>query len=234
MKTFSDHAQEKLVGLYNNHAHEVGSVLLKSDPEKYKSYSATDCITYVLNVLGYAFEKTGDAKAAKHVWRLGKHGTELGTYLVKRHGWKGVYINPDVMHPKDADSEHSFSHHLAVKNCRYYQIPLKYRVVNYSVTPLNHIAFGQLNPKAAPSALNPIDLANLALIKFGFGVSRGGSHTWLFSWGQVYEVHWEGIGDTLYEASPLRTYPWLSGAIVVPPDQASGLAASTRLACGDD
>jgi hypothetical protein len=232
MKTFSDYAHEKLVGLFNNHAHEVGSVLLKSDPTKYKTYSATDCITYVLNVLSYAFEKSGDAEAAKQVWRLGKHGTELAAYLVKRHGWKGIYINPDVNHPLDGDSEHSFSHHLAVKHCHYYQIPLNYQVVNYSVTPMKHVAFGRLNPKAGPTALNPVDLVNLALIKFGFGVSRGGRHTWLFSRGQVYEVHWEGIGDTLYEASPLRTYPWLSGAIVVPTDQKSVLAASTRLACG--
>lgn len=234
MKSFSEYALEKLVGLYRNHAHEVGSVLYASNPEKYKSYVPTDCITYVLNVIAYAFEKCGDGESAKQVRRLGRHGTEVAEYLVKRHKWRGVYINPDVNHPLDADSEHSFSHHLAIKTCLYYRIPLEYRVINYSVTPARDPAFGKLNAKAGPTRLNLVDLANLSLLKFGFGVSRGGRHTWLFSQGKVYEVHWQGIGESLYEASPLRTYPWLSGAIVVPPDQVHLLSISAQLKCGEE
>jgi hypothetical protein len=232
MKSFSEHAHDKLIGLYNNHSHEVGSLLFASDPKKYETYTPTDCITYALNVISYAFEKINDEKSAKKVRQLGKHGTELAEYLVKTHKWKGVYINPDVKHPLDADTEHSFSHHLAVSTCLYYQIPLEYRVVNYSVTPATHPAFKKLNIKTGLTKLNLVDLASLSLIKFGFGISRGGRHTWLFSQGNVYEVHWDGIDKSLYEASSLRTYSWLSGAIVVPPDQAHYLSMSARLKCG--
>ena len=233
MKQFSDYAFEKLTDLYLHHSHEVGSELLKLDPEAYKSYVATDCITYALNVIAYAFEQRGDSGAAKQAWQLGKHGTKLAAYLVKQHQWKGIYINPDVNQPLDGDSEHTYTHHLAVKTCNYYQIPLKYQVVNYAVTPKTHPAFGMLNKRNVATTLNSVDVASLKLVLFGFGVSRGGRHTWLFSKGNVYEVHWDGIGDSLYQASPLKTYPWLSGVIVVPPDQAHVLSVSSRLKCGD-
>lgn len=233
MKLFSDFALEKLLDLYAHHTHEVGSELRKTDPEKYKSLTPTDCITYALNVIGYAFEKSGDPQAAKAVWRLGEHGTELAVYLVEHHRWSGVYINPDVNHPLDADSEHSYSHQLALETCNYYRIPLDYQVINYSVTPVSHPAFGRLNPRLGATPLNSIDITSLDQVSFGFGVSRGGRHTWLLSKGKVYEVHWNGIGDTLYERSPLQSYPWLSGAVTVPPDQARLLAISAQLKCGD-
>jgi hypothetical protein len=53
-------------------------------------------------------------------------------------------------------------------------------------------------------------------------------HTWLFSFGSVYEVHWDGIGSDLYERTPLEVFGWLSGAIVVPPDQANLLSLSAQ------
>lgn len=61
-------------------------------------------------------------------------------------------------------------------------------------------------------------LAKLKRVRFGVGVSKGGRHTWLFSLGWVYEVHWDQIGPSLYEKSSFETYGWLSGAIVLPPD----------------
>ncbi len=69
-------------------------------------------------------------------------------------------------------------------------------------------------------------------MNFGFGLSKGGMHTWVFSKGKVYEVHWDKIGSELYEATPLRRFPWLSGAIIIPPDQAAFLAATSKLKCG--
>ncbi|MEJ2455372.1 MAG: hypothetical protein P8103_14620 [Candidatus Thiodiazotropha sp.] len=232
MRRFSDHAIEKMIDLYRSHSHEVGSELLKTDPDKYKSLSATDCITYALNVIAYAFEKVGSDKAAKEVWELGGKGTELASYLVGQHHWKGVYLNPDVNHPLDADSEHSYSYHLALKTCTYYRIPLDYQVVNYSITPSHHAAFRKLNTRVGVTALNRIDIASLNLVGFAFGISRGGRHSWLFSKGVVYEVHWNGIGDTLYERSSLKSYPWLSGALVVPTDQVHLLSVNAQLKCG--
>ena len=89
MKTFSDYALEKLTDLYKNHSHEVGSELKKADPVTYKSYESTDCITYALNVIGYAFKKVGNEKAAKKAWTLGKHGTDLAAFLVNEHKMEG-------------------------------------------------------------------------------------------------------------------------------------------------
>lgn len=166
------------------------------------------------------------------MWKLGQHGTELAAYLVNQHRWKGIYINPDINHPLDADSEHAYTSYLASKTCRYYKIPLEYKVTNYSVTPKTNLAFQKLNKNRNLTKLNTIDMTSLSLVKFGFGVSRGGRHTWVFSKGKVYEVHWDKIGDKLYEASSLITYPWISGAIVIPPDQVAFIAASAKLKCG--
>jgi hypothetical protein len=232
---FHEHAYEKLIDLYRNHEHEVGSELQKTDPITYGSYKSTNCITYVMNVLSHAFESIGDAKAAQHVWTLAKHGTELAQYLVTKHGWKGIYINPDVNHPRDAPdprcSEHPYSHYLANKTCKYYKIPLHYKVINYTPTPKDDPAFQQLNEHLSETALNNIDIAGLEKVKFGFGVSRGGMHTWVYAEGYVYEVHWNAIGADLYEAMPLRLFPWLSGAIVIPPDLAGVIPASAKLSC---
>jgi len=231
MKIFSDYAKEKLLDLYNNHDHEVGSELKKSNPEKYKSYESTDCITYALNVISFAFKSIGNNEAAKRSWGLGKHGTELAKYLVNHHGWKGVYINPDVNHPLDSDSEHAYTSYLASKKCEYYKVPLEYKVTNYAITPKTNPAFGKLNKSKGVTALNTIDIASLEFVKFGFGVSRGGRHTWLFSKGKIYEVHWDEIGANLYESSSIRAFPWLSGAIVVPSEQAALIVASAKVKC---
>ena len=232
MKTYSDYAKEKMIELFNSHEDEVGSELKKLHPEKYKDYKSTDCITYSLNVISYAFEKSGNSKAAKNVWGLGKRGVDLAKYLVNSHGWKGVYINPDSVHPADAQAEHTFSSHLATRTCKYYQIPLHFRVDNYAPTPRTNPAYRQLNRNAGVTSLNKVDITSLEQVKFGFGLSRGGMHTWVFSKGKVYEVHWDKIGSGLYEATSLRRFPWLSGAIVIPSDQGAFLSASSKLKCG--
>ncbi|MGD8782902.1 MAG: hypothetical protein PVG75_00615 [Thioalkalispiraceae bacterium] len=232
MKKFSDYAYAKLIDLYNNHSHEVGSQLKAMDPAKYKSLKSTDCITYALNVMSYAFEQTGNKEAAKKVWSLGQHGNELAAYLVNQHNWKGIYINPDVNHPKDRSDEHTYSNYLANRSCKYYKIPLSYKVVNYNTTSKLHPSFQKLNTHLGETKLNLTDVKSLSKVKFGFGISRGGKHTWLFSNGKVYEVHWDSIGAGLYESMHISKYPWLSGAIVVPPDQALLLSKSVMLKCG--
>lgn len=169
-------------------------------------------------MISYAFKKTGKSEVAKRVWELGNHGNELAAYLVNSNDWTGIYINPDVYHPSDADNEHTFSNVVALKRCTYYKVPLTYRVANYNPTPKSHWAFEKLNRDRGVTKLNAVDIGKLKTVKFGFGISRGGMHTWLFSKGYVYEVHWDKIGANLYEKSPLEFYPWLSGAIVVPRD----------------
>lgn len=233
MKTFTDYAQEKLIDLFNNHDHEVGSELKKLEPEKYKDYKSTDCITYALNVISHAFRSIGDESSAKRVWSLGKKGSELAQYLVNQHGWRGIYINPDLKHPLDADAEHVYTGILAEQKCLYYGIPLSFKVANYFPTPASHSAFKKLNKASGITQLNTIDIASLKSVRFGFGISRGGRHTWVFSKGKVYEVHWDAVGKDLYDETPLNDFGWLSGAMVIPVDQAAMVSASAKLKCGN-
>ena len=236
IKIFTDYALEKMMDLFHHHDHEVGSQLKKAEPEEYKNYQSTDCITYVLNVLSHAFREMGNDQSAGRVWQLGAHGTRLAKYLVKKHGWKAIYLNPDAVHPRDATAdavrrseEHTYSSLIALKQHTYYDIPLEYAVQNYCVTPEDHESFQLLNKNKPVTQHNEADIASLEQVEFGFGISRGGMHTWLFSKGKIYEVHWNSIGDGLYEATPVRIFPWLSGAIIIPPEQAEHLAASAKL-----
>ena len=80
--------------------------------------------------------------------------------------------------------------------------------------------------------LDPISILSLEKVKFAFGISRGGMHTWLYSKGKIFEVHWDSVGDGLYEKSSLRSYPWISGAFFIPPDQKHLLAKDLLLKCG--
>lgn len=224
-RNFTYYAHRKMIDLYNNHDHEVGSELYKSDPDFYKDYKRTNCITYVLNSISYGFKKMGNAHAANKVWDYIIRGTDLASYLIHHHDWEGIYLNPDVKNPADGDSEHPYSYRIARKHCTYYSLPVSSFAVNYRPT--------EVWDGDTPTRKNKKDIAELSNIKFGFGVSRGGTHTWLFSEGRVYEVHWYGIGDDLYEHSSLENdFPWLSSLLIVPPDQAKLLRQSPIRKCG--
>jgi hypothetical protein len=219
--TFSVYAKAKLLALYNDHADEVGSRIAAQHPNK----KATDCITYVINVLKYAFDQTGDKAAAEQVANLGRYGTKLAAYLVKTHQWKGVYYNPDVNHPSDGQLEHPYSYFKKANLSKvYYDIPISHMVINYSPTPATnpHLkSFSSLGGIKDPTVKESKQLDELKKIPFAVGLSRGGMHTWLYSTGSIYEVHWDRIGSDLYEATNFEDYAWLSGALVVPPDAAA-------------
>jgi hypothetical protein len=218
MASFSQHAQTKMLDLYNNHGHEVGSQIKSMHPGK----TPTDCITYVINVLKHAFEKSGNKAAADKVVKLGQYGTALAAYLVNSQKWKGVYYNPDVNHPRDGQLEHPFSYYKkALLSKKYYDIPISHWVIDYKPTPKsdpNYKSFSGIGGSKALTTQDTTQLDKLKKAKFGVGVSRGGKHTWLYSLGNVYEVHWDQIGAGLYEASSFEDYPWISGALAIPPD----------------
>lgn len=127
---YSEEAYKKMIDLYNNHSHECGSQIISTCPGK----TPTDCITYVINVLSYAFEKSGDKAASSRVKELGKYGTGLAAYLVSDRGWKAVYINPDVNHPRDKKYEHVKTYNEVKAKLPYYNIPIDHIVVNYTPT----------------------------------------------------------------------------------------------------
>lgn len=225
-KTFADHAKFKLLDLFAHHDNEVGSQLYKEDPVKYHNYKQTDCITYGMNCMTYAFKQLGDEDSAKKIWHYIVSGADVAAYLVQVHNWECIYINADTRNPADGDSEHPFSYQMAKKYCKYYKLPVSFMVVDYNPTKPD-----ESTPIANPTPENSADIGLLKNIQFGFGLSRGAMHTWTFSGGDVYEVHWCGIGADLYEKTPLKTFAWLSGAIVVPPETARSLRAAGLRTC---
>jgi len=61
-------------------------------------------------------------------------------------------------------------------------------------------------------------LETVSKVKFAYGIARGATHTFLFSYGEVFEVHWEHEGAKLYGSRSFKDYNWFSGALIIPPD----------------
>ena len=170
----------------------------------------TDCITYVIKTLSKAFTQVGETDAAKTTRSLYEDGSDLAKYLVEQQDWTGYYWNPDVRHPSDNDSEHPSTYQEAQRTGLYYGIPITGYIINY-------------RPHKPATKLDRQGLDWLRKVKFGYGIARGARHTFLVSFAEIYEVHWEEIGDKLYSKTPLESpqWKWLSGAIVVPPGTTS-------------
>jgi hypothetical protein len=216
-KPFSEHAEDKMWTLYKDSASQVGSKFVGDR----KGKAVTDCITYVRQVLEYAFEQVGNKTASAGVRANYQKGTKLAQYLVGL-GWSAYYWNPDVRQPRDGKSEHPFSYRTAKTSAAYYNVPVKGFIINYNLTPQSWSLFGKPQKRTPDMAA----FEKFSKVRFAYGLARGGDHTFLLSFGMVYEVHWDAIGGDpmkkLYEASPFWSYPWLSGLAVVPPD--SGLS----------
>lgn len=228
-KSFSLHAVDKINDIVKNKSNHVGSELKKSNPLKYKDYISSDCITMAIWVLKHAFTQTHKADVALRVGNLGHKGTELAKFLITTLQWKGVYYNPDVNHPADAGGEHIASYYNQVKaNCTYSvsRVPISHKVINYEPSTKKVTSYLDLTTKTLT------DYNTFKRIPFGLGMSRGGTHVWIYSYGAVYESHWEkAAGDGLYTRVPLNEFEWLSGIIVVPPDSHHLLNVST-VKCG--
>jgi len=209
MASLSENAERKMWDLFKDHSAEVGS---KYSGDR-RGKQVTDCITYVRNVLQDAYNKSGKPEAGRHVRRL-TEGLPLANYLVL-NGWSAHYWNPDVKNPRDGSPEHPFSYQQAIKSGKYYGLPLGGFVVNYN-----------LKTPTAKTPNNDAVFQRLSRVRFAYGIARGGQHTFLFSYGMVFEVHWKEIGDELYGRTGFYDYGWLSGALVVPPAEA--LISDTR------
>jgi hypothetical protein len=205
--------------LMKDSANQVGS---RYSGNKDKTGKAvTDCITYVRLVLEYAFEKVGNAAAVKGVRANYTKGTELARYLTGI-GWSAYYWNPDVRIPRNKNSEHPFSYQTTVRSQSYKNVPVTGYIINYNLTPTA--------PSRKPARV-PETKAFEAFkkVKFAFGLANGGMHTFLLSYGMLYEVHWSAIGgdpnSKLYERSPFYDYSstFLSGLAVTPPDSGFSL-----------
>lgn len=227
---FSDHCYNKMWELFRTPEDEVGSEYRGNKTGK----SITNCIIYVTNVLIYAHEKISRSDRIDRLKQIGKveqNGIKLAKYLVSEIGWKAHYWNPDVTVNRDGTSEHSASYkNMAVAKQSYYDIPLSGVIINYNKvnksTKRVWVPSGVTIPTTnipIPVPINVSDenseiLERVSKVKFAFGIARGGFHTFLFSYGEVFEVHWDQIGTGLYGKTAFKDYEWLSGALIVPPD----------------
>ncbi len=234
--SFSQEAIKIMNARMSDYHNKVGSELKKAKPNLYQNYESTDCITFVLHVLRDTFKKQGKADVARNLTAYGRanreagqgpkfYGDLLAKALVNKHGWSGIYLTPDKFHPRDGDQEHTFATTQALKNCSYAGVPISYAVLDYQPLDKSHKNFQALYP-FGERKLNRIDLDAISKIPFGFGLSRGGMHTWLFSKGFVYEVHWDEVGPNLYDKTAIQNFPWQSNLIVVPPDAKAHLTLS--------
>ena len=239
MGLFSDIAYKKMIELSSDTHNKVGRNLYSLQPERYKGYIRTDCTTFVLNVLKHTYAEIGQPGTAENIvntFGMAQRGSDtkplfyadvLYQKLVNMFGWKAIYCTPDRHHPNDGSPDHTWASRLVEKTCKYAGVRVEYTVINYNPTPETDPNFKKVTPGRGVQKLNAIDLAALKKIKFGVGMSRKGDHTWLFSLGSVYEVHWSNVGEGLYEVRKLPNFPWNANLIVVPPDMVSLLKMSS-------
>jgi hypothetical protein len=150
----------------------------------------------------------------------------LAGYLVNQ-GWKAHYWNPDTKRPNDNTrfrSEHPVTYQNAIRTHTYYGVTVSGFVVDYKPTyvpPRKQTWSEWWHNIQPPSQMTPkrMDAFNrLSGVKFAYGLARGGYHTFLFSYGMVFEVHWGAEGDDLYKRSAFYDFEFLSGLIFTPPD----------------
>jgi hypothetical protein len=228
---FSEHCFQEMWNLYNTPGDEVGSDFTG---EK-RGRTITNCIIYVSNVLIYAHDKIRRSDISERVKQLGKiqqDGSKLANYLVRELGWSAHYWNPDVRNPRDSQSEHPASYKQVLETKTYLprssNLPISGLVVDYNKqnkkpervwVPVQTPPF----PIPIPIPISvPADntkiLEKLEKVKFAFGISRGGTHTFLLSYGYVFEVHWDQEGPRLYGRRVFKDYNWNSGALITPLD----------------
>ncbi|MGH7968968.1 MAG: hypothetical protein ACREIC_09610, partial [Limisphaerales bacterium] len=158
--TFSQFAENEMWSLFKNHADQVGSKYIGSDGA---GKAKTDCITYVRQVLEYAFAEVPDPNGADGVRRNYEKGTKLAQFLVGLPGWKAYYWNPDVKDPADGRSEHPVSYKLAQRTGSYYTVPVSGFVINYKLT--------RRTRKKDRGPNDMADFNRLSRVRFGYGLA---------------------------------------------------------------
>ena len=267
---FSEYAEIRTLELFKQHDNQIGRQLWvdyqhcknnQPSPDQYavkceyfnqytdfeanhKNWYRTDCQTYILDVLRYAFEKigrkdlyTGLSAAFK---REGTTGTVMAKYLVKNE-WRAYFFMPDTVNPNDGDEEHTKKYENALKTKNWWGVPITDFVVNYRpTTQMRSNAKVHPGERIEPIKVDSNGYSNLHTLEsalFGVCVFTAGIHTALFSKGMIYEVHWRGIsdnvfnnpvgtGDRLFGRSSLLMYGdtaispagYIEGIVVVPPD----------------
>jgi hypothetical protein len=218
-RNFSEHAEAKMWDLLKDSDNQVGRIYGGDHQGK----TWTDCITYVMNVLMFAFEQTGQPEKAAKVRENAHEGMKLAKYLTAI-GWKAYFWTPDSRLPRDGLSEHIVAYKKAATDNSYYTVPLSGLIVDYNLTPIpDQGLIDRLLHGTKPSRVpNFARFEKLSKVKFACVMAKGGRHNVMLSYGMIFQVHYEKIGAGLYERSPFYSWDWLSGIVVLPPD--SGLS----------
>lgn len=208
--------------LYLNHDHEVGSEFRGAR----RNRAITNCVIYVYKVLitGYTRLGRNDVVASLRAMFPRQDGMELAKYLVGQ-GWKAHYWNPDVYKPRDSQSEHIVSFQKAVETGQYYGVSLSGLIVGYNKQEkfkTEHRGwiwpFGEDVKVSTEDPENISVFEDLKRVMFSVGVNKGGTHCFLMTYGEVFEVHWDQEGANLYGRRNFYGYGWNSGILLTPPD----------------
>lgn len=232
MESFSKIARKNMLVRHNDTGKVVGSQLALAMESKYpgfyQGYRVTDCITFVWRVLNETYTQLGRPdipKALLNVARVKRHGRLtkdlygdlLAKALVDLYGWTAIYLTPDQNRPRDGIHDHIKNARSVQKHCIHASIPVKYFVFDYGPTSRNNKNFASFT-LGEETNFNEIGMKSLMTIPFGFGLSSKGIHTWLFSEGKVFEVHWADQSPYVHEVHWLSGFEWNSNLLVVPPD----------------
>lgn len=175
-----------------------------------------DCTTYVLDVLKNAFTAKGKAADWATVYAEAQRlsggsfkGTALLEALVSKAGWKAVFWSPDPKNARDGLSEHPVAYRKVQQTGTYYKIPVEQAqsVIDYVPTS-----------PTKPETMDQLD--KLRMVPFGVIAAKGGMHMTALLHANVYEVHYTlPVTDrNVVQATPLERWAWLSGVVVMPPD----------------
>lgn len=182
----------------------------------------SDCTTYVLEVLKNAFAAKGRSADWKKVFDEAQKtsaglfkGTELLKALIDKAGWKALFWSPDPRNPSDSQSYHSVYYKRVREKGEYrgsnettgIPVDASKSIIDYRPT----------SPKKQENMSN---FDRLKQVPLAVIATKGGTHMTLLINGQVYEVHWDkpATDPDVIQATPLEKWQWLSGVVVMPPE----------------
>lgn len=190
----------------------IGTKAYRSDTTPRDVY-ATDCTTYIVDVLRETFRAQGKSAQFDRVMARaqaaspnGLKGTELIKALQTELNWTAIFWAPDA-NTADAGGEHRYAAYVARTKGTYYKIPVDVskQIVGY-------------RPEDSTKTPNLTNLEKLKKLPFGVLAAKGGMHMSLILDGKVYEVHWSDGCESmrLIEDTELEKWGWNSGVIAGP------------------
>jgi hypothetical protein len=163
-----------------------------------------------------AKEAKADYEAVMSAYqKAGKAGTAMLRSLHNEAGWTTVYLHTGA---EDA----SVGQYPKVAKTRLYPWTTKPPGSHPEVqAPVDYL-INNLNDPDSQDAISTANLEALRKVPFAVGVVDSGMHTFMLSYGRVYEVHWgrSPKDPNLFEVSDLDDFMagWTSAAVAIPTD----------------